>query len=143
VQYKIGATKAIHWDRDGIHKITPNGKIQWIVTADIFAVHEGQLPVILVANPTVLENGIAVWSAIFHTKTILSFSPVEEPINEIIKMWDECYLQETKLLRELGRGSILEVFELGKIKNPAFNSSYSIREAAIERNLVTIPPEGL
>ncbi len=136
MEYKLGVTKAIHWDEESIYKIRPSGTIIWKITADVFAVHKGILPIIVVAKPTVTENNITVFSAILHTKAFLYFKQGEEPINDIIKMWNDCYQQEVKKFRELGVGTIIEHMALEDMETAMFNSAYHLREAAIKFGLV-------
>jgi hypothetical protein len=136
MEYKLGAPKCIHWDKESIYKIHSLCIIRWNTTAEIYAVHKGMLPIIIVAHPIILDKGITVFSSIINTKAILTFKRDEEPINDILKMWEECYIKEVAKFKEMGAATVIQYFDLENMEHSNFNSAYNLRGAAIERGLL-------
>jgi hypothetical protein len=141
MDYKLYATKTIHWDEEGVKKLHPDCVIRWVTTAEIYKVYEGKLPIILEATPTLLDDDDIVFSSILHTKALLTFNETKDPITDIIKMWKECYKQEVAEFRRMGKGTIIEFLDLEDIDHKpdaTFNGAYNLRGAAIKRKLVKL-----
>lgn len=140
--YELYETKTINWDEKSLINLHPKCKIRWVSIAIIYKVHEGKLPIILEATPTMLDNEKIVFSSIIHTKALLTFIENEDPIADIIKMWDECYKKEVAEFKRMGEGTMIEFLKLEEIDHrpeATFNGAYNLRDAAIKRNLVKLP----
>ena len=138
MEYKLGITKVIHWDKEGIYKIQPECHIQWLTTSEITDnLYKGRLMITLVAKPIVLENGVTIFSAIFNTKAFLTFANPEDPIVDIIKMWNKCYLQEIELFKESIK-DVTDYINFSKLDYSAFDSAYNLRAILLQRNMVKL-----
>ena len=137
MEYKLGITKSIHWDEEGIYKVHPNCIIKWEITAEIYPViKENQLPIIIVAHPVISDNGTIIFTSILHTNAILRFDRDEDPINDIIRMWDVCYSQELIKFKEMGKETIIDNIKLEEIEHTCIKTAHRLRDAAIERKLL-------
>lgn len=141
MDYKLYETKTIHWDEEGAEKINRDCVIRWGTTAEIYKVHEGKLPIILIGHPVILKNEVSIFSSIIHTKALLTFNEMEDPLKYIIKMSRECYSKQVAEFKEMGKGTIIQFLEISNIDqrpDAEFNVAYNLRDAAIERQLVKL-----
>ena len=140
MDYKLGITRNIHWDEEGLYKIHRNCIIQWLTTSEVGdKLHKEKLLINIVAKPTILDKKLVLFSSIFHTKAILSFKKDEDPITDIIKMWEDCFLQEKQLFTELGKGTNAEYIDFNLMGYLPFDSAYNLREVLLQLNLVRLP----
>ena len=96
MKYILAPTRIIHWDEDTLYKIDPdsNQKMQGLVTAELFMVNNNRLPIVIEGQIKILDQEEQIFSCIFHTKALLTFEIKENPIIDLIKMFDESFIQE-------------------------------------------------
>jgi hypothetical protein len=142
MKYILADTRIVHWDQEGLSRISPDAYqiLQGSLTAEMFVVNNNRLPVIIEEQIQVLDREERVFSCIFHTKALLSFDPGENPILDLIRLFDETFIQEEQEWEIKTRDTPLETFKIaGSERDPEarFNRAYQIMEHARKRNLLT------
>ncbi len=141
MKYILAPTRIIHWDEDTLYKIDPdsNQKMQGLVTAELFMVNNNRLPIVIEGQIKILDQEEQIFSCIFHTKALLTFEIKENPIIDLIKMFDESFIQEQQEWKIRIMGTALESFQMADTeRNPEtrFNKAYQIMEHARKRQLI-------
>ncbi len=141
MKYKLYDTKVIHWDVDGMYNVDlVNDKIQGVISAEIYKVYKGVLPIIVEGQVRIINNEKDIFSCIFHTKAQLIFEPTENPINDLIKMLYEVEEKEKQEWANNIMNTPLDGLYLESIKsdpNTKLNKACEIRDAAKKQNLLS------
>jgi hypothetical protein len=134
MEYKLYPSKIIHWDNT-IHLSKDESTraiIQSSISIDLCKVVNNKLPIIIEGRIKIIEDDILLLNTIIHTKAILRFSIDENPINDLVKMLEECKDQEEAIFYKTTLG--IDVLQSIKIPNTAydpmvkFNKAYQLRE---------------
>jgi hypothetical protein len=144
MKYDLRKTKVIHWDKEGLAKINAESDtiLQVVITAELYQVNKERLPIIIEAQFKIIDNGVHISSAIFHTKAILTFEFDENPVNDLMKMFSEAFIQEKEQWEQIIIGTPLQgnIVVPEDVKHEArFNKAYEIMEHARKRNLLALP----
>lgn len=141
MKYKIGKTKIIHLPSNFENIVLKKEIIiQILLTAEIYKTQKGVLPIIIEGKIRLLENKEIIFSCIFHTRVILIFQMDENPINDLIDLFDKVHMQEVSLWDSNLKNSSVHKIDLNKIKlntEVKFNKACEIIEAARSQNLLT------
>lgn len=140
----IRQTKLIHFPNEDISKVTmyrPDQVVLRIsIGADIFSVYQNKiLPIVVVGHVEIHKENFVLFSAIMHTKVLLSFDLNEQPVSQLMDMIKTVNEQEKTVWREKVKGTYFEPIDFIKVPHNSevyFNKAYQLIEAARKHHLL-------
>lgn len=116
-----------------------NAVLRDSISIELCKVFNGGLPIIIEGHIQILENEQTFFNCIIHTKAFLKFSLNEKPINDLVKMLDECNEQEEMTFGEAILGHKMDRSTFPKTNyypEVRFNKAYELKEYAIKVGLL-------
>lgn len=140
MKYKLYNSRIIHWD-DTLYLLDDhsNSILRDSISIELCKVVDDKLPIIIEGKIQVIDKESPFFNCIIHTKAILKFLRAENPINDLIKMLNECNEQEEAILAEATLGIRMNKPSMTKSDyNPMtlFNKAYELKEYAIKVQLL-------
>jgi len=140
----IRQTRLIHFPDEDISKVTvyrPDQVVLRIsISAEIYSVYQNKiLPIIVVGHVEIHKDNFILFSAIMHTKVLLSFDLNEQPVTQLMDMIKTVNEQEKTVWRAKVKGTYFEPLDFVHIPHNSevyFNKAYEIIEAARKLHLL-------
>lgn len=141
MEYQLYEPKVIHLDPPEIEYIdlSPEAAVQCIVAADVFKAFENKLPIIVEDQFRIIDGGKALVTCMVHTKVILKFVFEENPINDLVKMFDAVFQNAQWKFNQYLFKSPLNGFKIKAEETEQevrFNKAYQLKEAARTQQLL-------